>query len=227
MKRLRTLLIKFDHSLSSSAVSAFRGAVIEKVGRENILFNHHINDKQYLFKYPLVQYKSIRGKSAIYCLDAGVDEIHKFFNQKTWEIWLKGKKVDLEIDKLDLNNFTLNVWNKSYDYALNKWLALSSKNYHKYKQQDNDIDRVEMLEKILTGNILAFAKGVDWHIDKQIKVRIHEIRKAKNIKFKNTHLLAFDVDFSSNVFLPNFIGLGKGASRGMGMVNAKKTKNNE
>src|SRR5699024_10852813 len=191
--------------------------------RENILFNHPLNDQQYLFRYPLVQYKSIQKKAGILCLGYGVDEIHKLFNKSSWEILLKGKTVNLEIDKLNLNSFTLNVWNKTYSYALNKWLALSSKNYQKYKQLDSKIDRIEMLEKILTGNILSFAKGVDWHIEKQIKVRIHNIKKTKNIKYKNTHLLALDIDFSTNVFLPNFIGLGKGASHGMGMV---MTKNN-
>ena len=50
--------------------------------------------------------------------------------------------------------------------------------------------------------------------------------KAKNIKYKNTHLLAFNLDFSTNVFLPNYIGLGKGASHGYGMVRMKKDYEN-
>lgn len=222
MKTLRTLFVKFDNTLQSWETPAFRGAVIEKVGRENILFNHHIDGKQYLYRYPLIQYKSIRSHPAILCLGEGVEEIHKLFNKSTWEINLMGAKTDLVIDKLDLGNFTLNVWNKSYGYSLTNWLALSEENFAKYKALQTDIDRLEMLEKILTGNILAFAKGVDWHIDKEVKLRIGKIDKTKNLKYKNAHLLAFNLDFSSNVFLPNYIGLGKGASHGYGMVRMKR-----
>lgn len=226
MKKLRTLLVKFENELSAWETPAFRGAVIEKVGRENILFNHHVDDKQYLFRYPLIQYKSIQSHPAILCLGEGVEEIHKLFNKSTWEINLKGEKTDLVIDKLDLGNFTLNVWDKTYTYTLTNWLALSEENFAKYKLLQNNIDRIEMLEKILTGNILAFAKGVDWHIDKEIKLRIDRIVKTKNLKYKDTHLLAFDINISTNVFLPNYIGLGKGASHGYGMMKIYRNNKN-
>lgn len=222
MKKIRTLLVAFDNHLNSWETSAFRGAIIEKVGREHLLFNHHLEDKKYLFQYPLIQYKSIRKKPAILCLGEGVDEIHKLFNKPSWEIDLKGKKTDLVIENLNLNSFNLNVWSKSFDYRLYNWFALNENNYRKYSSLDNEIDRLEMLERILIGNILAFAKGMDWHIDKEIKVRIHAIKNTKQLKYKNTHLMAFDVDFSCNVFLPNYIGLGKGASHGFGVVRNKK-----
>ncbi len=228
MKKIRTLLVKFDNVLHPQEVPAFRGAVIEKVGREHLLFHNHLNDRQYHFHYPMLQYKSIHRKPAILCLGEGIDEIHKLFNQDTWEINIKGKKTDLVIDKLNLGNITLNIWDKSYGYHLNKWLALSEINYEKFKNFSNEIDRINMLERILTGNILAFAKGVGWHIDQQIKLRITDLKRSKNLKYKNTYLLAFDLDFSANVFLPNYIGLGKGASHGYGMVKMKrKSENNE
>lgn len=224
MKKLRTLLVKFENNLKPRDVPAFRGAVIEKVGREHLLFHHHIDDQQFLFRYPLIQYKSIYRQSAILCLGDGVDEIHKLFNKSTWEINLKGQKMDLAIDKLDLGNVMLNVWEKSYVYHLYNWFALSEKNYERFKTVNSQIDRIEMLEKILTGNLLSFAKGVDWHIEKEIKIRIDKVTRTKNLKFKNAYLLAFDLDFSSNVFLPNYIGLGKRASHGYGMVVNNKNK---
>lgn len=226
-KKVRTLLVKFENDLSPWQVPAFRGAVIEKVGRENILFNHHLDDTKYYYHYPLVQYKSIHQRPAILCLGEGVDEIHKLFNKSTWEINLKGKRMDLIIDKLDLGNTLLNVWERTYDYSLNKWLALSEDNFSKFKGISDKMKQTEMLEHILTGNILAFAKGVDWHIDKEIKLRITEIKRTHNLKYKNTFLLAFDVDFSTNVFLPNYIGLGKSVSHGFGVVRQVRNKKDE
>jgi len=44
LKTVRTLVVQFDHHLQPYEIAAFRGAIIEKVGREHILFNHHISD---------------------------------------------------------------------------------------------------------------------------------------------------------------------------------------
>lgn len=216
--------MRFDNELTPYEVSAFRGAIIEKVGRENILFHHHLNDGKHLFRYPLIQYKSIRKKPAVLCLGEGVDEIHKLFNQSSWEINLKGEKTDLVIDQLNLDSFTLNIGDKSKNYQLKNWIALNAENYRKYISMDSEIDKVEMLERVLIGNILSFAKGMDWDVQKEIKVRIHNVDKIKNIKYKNTKLYSFDVTFNSNVFLPAYLGLGKGVSRGYGILKRIKDK---
>ena len=65
---------------------------------------------------------------------------------------------------------------------------------------------------------MSMAKGIDWHVDKQIETEIQQVKKMQFVKYKNAHLMSFDVDFVSNVFLPNHIGLGKGVSRGFGVV---------
>lgn len=222
MKKLRTLLVKFDNNLNSWEASAFRGAVIEKVGRENLLFHQHLGENQFLYRYPMIQYKSIHKQPAIFCIGDGVDEIHKLFNKSNWIIQLKDKKVDLTIDDLRLNSFNLNVWDKSFNFTLNRWLALNEINFAKYKAISDEFEKIEFLEKILIGNILSFAKGIDWQIEKEVKARIIKIVKTRNLKYKDTHLMSFDVDFTSNVFLPNYIGLGKGVSHGYGVVKMKR-----
>ena len=216
------MVVQFDHHLQPYEIAAFRGAIIEKVGREHILFNHHISDKKFLYRYPLIQYKSIQRQPAIFCLGEGVDEIHKLFTQPHWDIDLKGKKVTLTIDEMQLGNAKLNVLDKVFNYRLRNWLALSEKNFQRYKKLNNELEQIEMLEKILIGNILSFAKGMEWEITEQIKVRIRNIQKTKNLKYKNTHLLAYTLDFSTNVDLPQYIGLGKGVSRGYGVLTHQK-----
>jgi hypothetical protein len=224
LKSVRTLVVRFDLPLRPFEISAFRGAIIEKVGREHILFNHHISDNKFLYRYPLIQYKSINRQPTILCLGEGVDEIHKLFNKSHWDIDLNGRKAVLTIDEMRFGNATLNVLDNVFNYQLHNWLALSEKNFQRYKNLNNEIEQIEMLEKILVGNILSFAKGMEWEITEQIKVRIQNIRKNKNLKYKSTHLLAFTIDFSTNVDLPQYIGLGKGVSRGYGVLTHQKNK---
>jgi len=224
MKKLRTLLIRFEQELPAWKTPAFRGAVIEKVGRDGILFHQHAGDQEYVYRYPLIQYKSIQHKPAILCLGDGVDEIHKLFEKKSWVIYVNDEKYELVVEKLNLGNITINVWNNSYTYTLSRWLALNEKNYEVYKTLQSELDQLAMLEKILVGNILSFAKGIDWHVDREIKVRIHELKGVKKLTYKDAQLMGFNLVFSTNVYLPEYIGLGKGVSHGFGVVRKIREK---
>ena len=54
---------------------------METAGRENTLFHNHLG-KDYRFSYPLIQYKRIRKKPHLFCIEDGVDEVHHFFENK-------------------------------------------------------------------------------------------------------------------------------------------------
>lgn len=101
MKKLKTLFVQFDNELLAHQIPAFRGAIIEKVGRENLLFHQHKNDTEVLYQYPLIQYKSIGHKPSIFCLGDGADEMHKLFQFKKWDINLSGRPYELKIHRLD------------------------------------------------------------------------------------------------------------------------------
>ncbi len=225
-KKIRLLTVTFTAELSHSEVPAFRGAIINKVGRKNILFHHH-KDDNYLYRYPAIQYKSINQKAAIVCIEQGVDEIHKYFEKPDWSLWLGNKKLEMKVEKIILNQFTLQVWNTMFHYKIRNWLALSQENYLKYKNITNENAQKELLERILIGNIIAFAKGVEWDIDKTIQLKINEIIRTKPIKLKDKQVIGFDVDFRTNIFLPNNIGLGKSVSIGHGIVKQQREKNSE
>lgn len=226
MKKLKTLFVQFDDSLAAWQIPAFRGAVIEKVGREHSLFHQHDANNGLIYQYPVIQYKSIQQKPSLFCLGEGVDEIHKFFGLRNWDVMIQGEKHVLKIHKLDLNNITINVWEKKFQYAIQNWLALNADNYKRYQLLNSLTERVEMLERLLTGNILSFAKGIDWKIERPVVVQIQEMRGEKVIRYKGVPLMAFDVYFNCNVFLPDYLGLGKSASHGFGIIRQFKEPRN-
>lgn len=216
--KVKTLLVTFDAELAPEKVSAFRGAVIEKVGRSHSSFHNHAEGDGFLYKYPVIQYKIIHNRPSFFCVGEGVDQIHHFFGLKSWDVVVHGEKLNMTIYKLDLNQCTLNVWDKKFNYSIRNWLALNAENYKAYQTMSSLKEKIGFLEKKLTGNILSFAKGVDWHIEKQVQVEIRELRGQKMIRYKGVPLMAFDVNFKTNVFLPNYLGLGKSASHGFGVV---------
>ena len=78
-----------------------------------------------------------------------------------------------------------------------------------------------MMEKILTGNILSFAKGLGIYLDFGVECLIQQISHSGIRKFKNVQMTAYDIEFRCNVELPDHIGLGKGVSHGFGMLIRK------
>ena len=218
MKRLRTLLVTFANDIGYTPISTFRGAVIEKVGRENPLFHNHLGDNSFIYKYPLIQYKKIGSQPGIFCIDEGVDEIHKLFGHRNWTIDLQGQPLTLKVDRLDMKTTNVNVWEKNFDYSLWNWQALNEENWKRYIEMNSMVDKVGMLEKILTANILSFAKGIDWHVVEPIKLVIKDVKLERDSRMKDIKVRTFEVDFRCNVFLPDFMGLGKGVSKGFGTV---------
>ncbi|GAA4410287.1 hypothetical protein GCM10023187_34680 [Nibrella viscosa] len=222
MRKLRYLHIRFDASIEPHEIPAFRGAVIAKAGREHDLFHNHYESAGSIYRYPLIQYKRIGRSPAIICLDEGTEDIHHFFQNRTWDVELNGRPVELRVKDLRLNQYTLQAWEYSFSFSIRHWLALNQENYLRFMELPYERDRIDFLERILRGNILSMAKGLDWYIDREVRVRIRHLSPPRKQRFKEHLLTAFDATFDTNVFLPDFIGLGKGVSLGFGVVTRRK-----
>ncbi len=217
MKKLRILDIAFENEIFAYEIPALRGALISLVGRENVLFHNHLN-KDYRFAYPLIQYKRIDKKPHLFCINQGVDEAHKFFINKQEGLFLGSRPYELKVDAIHLYNQEINMNGTYHYYYLRDWLPLSQKNYSEYKNLETFSGKIKFLERILTGNILSFAKGISWIIEDELKVHIIEMKHRHYVKVKKVNRLALNLVFKSNMRLPDIIGLGKNASLGFGIV---------
>lgn len=212
------LTVSFEGELKAAEITAFRAAIIEKAGRENSLFHNHMGDHQFIYRYPAIQYKVVDRHPTIQCIDYAVDEIHHFFENKDWTLMINGNTFPVLINRLNMFQFTMQVWDQMFQYRIRNWIALNEKNYQIYKNLGSLIERTTMLEKLLTGNILSMAKGIEWTVDRPIKVQISEMEAPRLVRIKDQQIMAFNLTFNSNVSLPDYIGLGKSVSIGYGMV---------
>lgn len=226
-KTLRLMKIEFEGEVTAKDISAFRGAIIDRVGRENILFHHHIGDKKFLYQYPKIQYKSIHKKPVIICIDKGVDEIHNLFQLDNESIQMKGKEYKLDVKKVDVRKINLQTWETQIGYEITNWLPLNQSNYSKFLNLPSEKEKRFFLQKILIGNILSFAKGIDWNIKEQIELSIDWIRGPYALKFKGEKWFSFSARFSTNISLPQNIGLGRGVSHGFGTIKFSSQKKYE
>lgn len=223
IKKIRVLQVEFENPIDPWEVPYFRGAVIATAGKENILFHNHLKDN-YRYGYPLIQYKEFKHKPYLISLDEGVDEIHHFFENMQEGVLLGNRPYELKISNLHLTQHTLQVWNTNWKYRITNWLALNQENYQKFKAIESPEARIDFLQKTLTGNLISFAKGIDWTIERTIETRITHMWEPKLVTFKNQKIMAFNLEFWCNIYLPRLIGLGKGASMGFGIVELLKIK---
>lgn len=218
MTKVRYLKLRFSNRMKPFETVYFRAAVIEASRRQSILFHNHYQDGGYRYAYPLIQYKVTQKKATIVCLHEGTDDIHYFLQNRDLRLQIGNRAETFEIEDIHLKYFPLGIVDERIHYALRHWLALNQENYARYQQLDTEIERLQMLQRLLTSQFLALAKGIDWQVPHTIEVDILKLKEVRTVSYKDQKLLAFSLNFRCNVSLPNYIGLGKGASVGFGMV---------
>lgn len=222
MTKIKTLTVHFANELERHEIPLFRGAVIATVGRDkDVLFHNHIGDG-FRYAYPFIQYKRLKKKATIVAIDNGVDSMSRLLSVDALNVQIGENEIKLEIDSTDIQRTEFEITSEPKKYSIFEWLPLNQNNYRTYIESRNIIERIEMLQRMMTGNIISMAKGLDIHIDKKIELNITEIKELKPIYFKRQKMFVFNATFTANVNLPNNIGLGKGASLGFGTITEIK-----
>ncbi len=218
-KNIHTLSVIFDTDISYSEIPFFRGAVLKSLGNDaNVLFHNHIGDSSYRYSYPFIQYKRLNGKAAVTCVEEGIDQIGKILSSFSGRINIGKREADCEVLQIIRDETQVQVTETTIDYSLQRWLPLNTKNYELYQNTDELVDKIKILERILVGNILSFFKGVGIHLEDQLIISILDIINQKVVTYKDVKLMSFDIKFKANISLPSYIGIGKNASIGNGLL---------
>lgn len=111
-----------------------------------------------------------------------------------------------------------------HKYSIQSWLPFNQNNYLQFKSTESPTKKIEILNCILTGNILTMLKGVNIRLTERLIVDIMSISEPKPVRYKNISVLSLNATFKSNVSIPEYIGLGKHASLGFGTVTNLKNE---
>lgn len=206
------LILDTDKPITETT-SKLRGYIGNKYKEHALLHNHYKDN--YLYSYPLIQYKIINKKAIILGIDEGTKTLEDIIDTIT-ELKLDNtyKITDRQLYKKEYN---VRVTPEEYHYKIiTPWLSLNSKNYQIYMQLNNWKDKKILLNKILIGNILSMCKGLGIIANYRIHARTH--LDEEKIKYKSVYLTGFKGEFITNFKLPPLYGLGKGTSHGYGTI---------
>lgn len=183
--------------------------------KEFSLFHQHYEDKL-MYQYPLVQYKLINNIPVIMGINDGAELLKTIYNEFD-SISLGTEIYSIFERKLIVRTEKFGLWIKkmvSYRFVT-PWYALNQKNYQKY-QEFSVPGKISLLKRILIGNILSMSRGVDYDVPHEIICQLKV--KPRKILVKNTRTIGFTGTFAVNFQIPNYLGLGKLVSRGLGMI---------
>ena len=220
--KIKYLTLKFNNKIAHHELPLLRGAINESLqDKSSVLFHNHEGDG-FRYAYPLIQYKCINQQASLVCINEGTEAVGLLLMQGNFVCRLGENEVELEIDAVKAGQALLQTWDSAFAYHLRKWLPLNQDNYEEFQQLEGIAEKCSFLERILIGNILSMGKGLGVHFEKEITCKITQLSEPRLMKLKGIKMMAFDVEFKSNVSLPDYFGLGKGASLGFGMVAGKR-----
>ena len=213
----KSSLLRFDTEISQEEVPYLRGAIIRMVKNDSLLFHNH-DGSGLRYSYPLIQYKQINGKAAILCLDDGASVIDGLFHNFFSEASLGHRKVSLLIESVHTEEIEIGPAGQNLTYKIRKWLPFNQENYKRYKNTERLDEKIAFMQNLLIGNILSLAKGLGVRFEEQVEAHILSLDEPKLYNFKKVMIMGYDAVFSTNVQLPEYAGLGKGASLGFGTI---------
>ena len=218
---MKTLTIQFDTPMRLGEVPYFRGAVLAQLCGADVLFHNH-GKSGLRYSYPLVQYKSIGGRAAIFCIGEGTRVIGGFFAKSQQDIYIGREWREFHIEEVKSDEADFAFSETPIYYTITGWAPLNEENYWAWKKADGLAEKLPLLERILRGNIRSMLKGVDIFTEKRITAVIDGISNVHEQSYKGVPLAVMDAEFHTNIILPGNIGLGRHASIGYGLVNRKE-----
>ena len=108
-----------------------------------------------------------------------------------------------------------------HTYRISDWVALNEKHYREWSNMTRLVDQMVLLENAFTAHVMAFARGINWFVDRRLVAELSDYHGCQWHKRRGADLLAFDATFRIQARLPQGIGLGKGVSIGFGRIEAR------
>ena len=221
METIRVVVATFKNKISQEEIPFFRGSIIRL--SDNASFFHNHQEEGFRYAYPLVQYKRIDGHAAVLGINEGGEAIEELFKDRVrYECQLGNRQVEMELIGIRSEKISIHCMEQDHIYSIKGWLPLNRENYRSYLSADGLAAQIAMLERILFGNILSFAKGLGVFFEIPVRCRIFQLENEKSFNYKNVGLLSFSAKFRTNVSLPAYIGLGKSVSINNGVVTPIK-----
>jgi len=218
----------FNLAIPHNDITQFRGALNERVQSlkeefvkrnlpTDLFHNHEESSGENQNRYPLIQYRSVRGQLEIWGYAQGVDALRLVLKHAdtipTADGDLELRCVEMKEDQHQLNESPLML-----EYRMYHWVPMHPGKYKRWITNDHFSFRLQLIDSILRGNLRTMLEAFGNEDTQWVQSYISNITEQKWVKRYGQSELAFNITFRCNVHLPEGIAIGRGTSIGFGKV---------
>jgi len=213
--RIEHCLVQFHivHAVKLDDARRLRGAIALVMGRQE--FHNHIGDKL-IYTEPLIRYDASEGKLRIVGICNGAILLKELPHFES--IRLGQNDCSVHQQTVTPSRVEVGTVEDPIRYRfISEYLPLNQENDERWRRT-NKAGKEDLLRRILIGNVLSFAKGINMSVTSRLEVDCHLEPVGFRILKPGVRMLAFTGHFSLNFKLPTMWGLGKSTSRGFGTI---------
>lgn len=195
-----------------------RGYFTHHFGASSILFHNHTSEGGYRYKYPLIQYKVLRGIPTVMGVNEGADRLLDVF-MDIREIELNGQSLPINAKELDFVDASVGISDTLREYRFAApYFALNQGNYREFHKLNAEQQR-QRLQQLLSNHLIQALRDIGLSITPDgPRLLVSARLQPKIVQFKNQRMQMYTGQFTSNVIFPSGLGIGKSSSRGFGTV---------
>lgn len=124
------------------------------------------------------------------------------------------------------HHFQADYGKKQYTYLLFGYTPFRSQAYTSYQQARSLDAKNALLQSHLLFHLSELANRMNWPAREPLSLDQLRICKEKRSRLGTILQASFDLQFRTNLFIPEFLGLGRGAQLGLGVVRPLRAKGN-
>ncbi|MEO6542211.1 MAG: CRISPR-associated endonuclease Cas6, partial [Ferruginibacter sp.] len=239
MHTIQTLTAIFDIPLSEHEAVDFKKPVCAAIHdlRENgqtdsiatdLFYNRDEETGNAENRYPLIQYKSIRGKAAITGINEGAQALQSILKLLRQDenthlnkrfLFNKQNPVDFSQYQLHPSTHQLQLLTRKKQYLIKEWLPLDTHRYKAWMASQELKMLAEILDECLPRQISKMLSSVGFHHTVPFIAHTTSILATKDeVQIYHEKKIPFDCIISCNIDLPNDIGIGQVPGIGYGRI---------
>jgi len=186
---------------------------------------HKDTGTDFLYRYPAVQCKTIKNSLMVIGISQGADLLQQISDGQV-EIGAGDNSCTILERDLSIRQeeFGITADSKTYEF-LTPWLALNQQNAKKFYDLKGKPERDAFMQKILAGTLSTLAKSVDYPVNKPIACEAKVRFKHERINREN--VMVFVGRFTTNLKIPDYLGIGQSVSQGYGTIRETAPENPE
>lgn len=119
--------------------------------------------------------------------------------------------------------FSQSSSSKKYTYSLFSYTPFRPDAHRDYQLKESFDEKKKQLAAHLAFHLSELAHRISNTLHQPLRVEAIKVRKEKKACLGGVPQTSFDLQFSTNLFIPEFLGLGQGASMGLGVIRPLKS----